>query len=89
MFPSKQIKLIQRTRFYKTNQCLFNFCVLILIKWFLFSRGEISSTAEIDYETKAEYNISITVSDGRFVSIIKISKNLIDKEEISPVSFCF
>ena len=33
-------------------------------------RGQISSIAEIDYETKTEYNISITVSDGRFVSTI-------------------
>ena len=58
---------------------------MTIFKRFLFSRGEISSTAEIDYEAKAEYNISITVSDGRFVSIIrsKINKNLIDKEEIS------
>ena len=45
--------------------------------------GQLKTSAALDYETKAIYSVSVTVSDGKITDLIAVTINVTDVEEVT------
>ena len=53
------------------------------------STGQLKTKAALDYETKANYTVTITVSDGSLTDTITVTINITDIEELpTPTAIC-